>query len=351
MPSSAIVDFEFTRRSDQMAIKNIQNVVIAGVTGNLGPAILHALTTSGLFKVTVFTRPKAKDEAKIPSPSSTTAPIPVPVDANGVPKSNIQTVQVNYDSIDNLTTHLAANSTDAVVSLLPHTAPEKQTNLIQAAVAAGVSRFIPSEFGSDLDNPVNRAAPAYKGKVAVQELLKGLAAENKISYTIMYNGAFLDWGLTHGFPIDISKRTAVLHDGGKRVYSTTTQPTIGNAVVSVLARPEETKNRVVRIAEANVTIKQLLSLVQEVIGDEGWTVTETNIDQEVEKAWTLIKQGVFSFESMMPFIYRAGWGEDAGGHFETTDNILLGVDELDPEGVKRVIQGVATRVRDEVLLG
>ncbi|KAL4735049.1 hypothetical protein BDV11DRAFT_196956 [Aspergillus similis] len=342
-----------------MVIKNIQNVAVAGVNGNLGPAVLHALTTSGLFRITVLTRLKASSEAGIRSPSSTTAPIAVPVNSGGngngngssigISKPSMQTVQVDYDSVDDLTTHLTAHSINAVVSLLPHTAPDKQTNLIQAAVAAGVYRFIPSEFGSDLDNPVNRAAPTYKGKVTIQELLKGLAAENKISYTIIYNGAFLDWGLTHGFPIDIDKRTAVLYDGGERVYSTTTQPTIGNAVVSVLAHPEETKNRVVRIAEANVTIKQLLSLVQEVIGDENWTVTETDIDQEVEKAWALIKKGVFSFESMMPFIYRAGWGKDAGGHFETTDNILLGVDELDAEGVKRVIQGVVKKMQDEAL--
>ncbi|KAL6233801.1 hypothetical protein BDW75DRAFT_231674 [Aspergillus navahoensis] len=291
-----------------MAIKNIQNVVVAGVTGNLGPAVLNALVASGRFKITVFTRPKVKGEVEIPSPSSTTTPIPIPANGNSISNSNVQTVEVNYDSIDNLTTHLTAHSADAVVSLLPHTAPDKQTNLIQAAVAAGVTRFIPSEFGSDLDNPINRAAPAFKGKVAAQELLKGLAAENKISYTIIYNGAFLDWGLTYEFPIDVSKRTAVLHDGGERVYSTTTQPTVGNAVVNVLTLPEETKNRVVRIAEANVTIKQLLSLVQDVIGHEGWTVTETKIDQEVETAWTLIKKGVFNGESMMPFIYRAVWG-------------------------------------------
>ncbi|KAL4762243.1 aromatic alcohol reductase [Aspergillus foveolatus] len=340
-----------------MATKNIQNVAVAGVNGNLGPAVLHALTTSGLFKITIFTRLKAESEAGTRSPSSASAPIQVPAynNSNGsdsgnsidTPKRSIQTVQVNYDSVDDLTTHLTAHSIHAVVSLLPHTAPNTQTNLIQAAVAAGVYRFIPSEFGSDLDNPVNRAAPTYKGKVTIQELLKGLAAENKISYTIIYNGAFLDWGLTHGFPIDLEKRTAVLYDGGERVYSTTTQQTIGHAVVSVLANPEETKNRVVRIAEANVTIKQLLSLVQEVVGDKDWTVTETDIDQEIDKAWALIKKGVFSFESMMPFIYRAGWGKDAGGHFETTDNILLGVNELDAEGVKSVIEGVVKKLRDE----
>ncbi|KAL4812473.1 hypothetical protein BDW67DRAFT_193636 [Aspergillus spinulosporus] len=323
-----------------MAIKNIQNVAVAGVNGILGPAVLHALTTSGLFRITIFTRLKPESEAGTRSPSSTSAPIQVPVSNNGdgnrtgnsagIPKPSIETVQVNYDSVDDLTTHLSAHSIHAVVSLLPHTAPDKQTNLIHAVVAAGVYHFIPSEFGSDLDNPVNRAAPPYKGKVTVQELLKGLAAENKISYTIVYNGAFLDWGLTHGFPIDIAKRTAVLHDGGERVYSTTTLATIAHAVVSVLAHPEETKNRVVRIADANITIKQLLSLVQEVVGHEDWAVTETDIDQEVEKAWALIKKGVFSFESMMPFIYRAGW------------------DELDAEGVKRVIADVVKKLRNKV---
>ncbi|KAL4948561.1 hypothetical protein BDW69DRAFT_189152 [Aspergillus filifer] len=294
----------------------IRNVVLAGISGNLGPAILSAVSSSSLFTVTVFTR----------AGSSTNFP------------DNVKSTEVNYDSIDDLTSKLSGQ--DAVVSTISHTAGAAQTNLIRAAAAAGVSRFVPSEFGSDLDNPINRPAPAYAPKIAAQELLKSLAEEGKISYTFVYNGAFLDWGLKVGFPVSPARKTAALHDGGERKYSTTTLPGVGQAVVGVLKNPEETKNRVVRVAEANTTLKDLLALSQEVVGADGWDVSTPSVDEQIAQAGELLKQGVHSREAIMPFIFRAIWGEGAGGYFESNDNELLGVKTLDEEGLKKIIQEV-----------
>ncbi|KAL4864092.1 hypothetical protein BDV12DRAFT_176695 [Aspergillus spectabilis] len=294
----------------------IRNVVLAGVSGNLGPALLTAVSSAGLFNVTVFTRPGS-------TPS-------LPAD--------VKSVEVNYASVDDLTSKLQGQ--DAVVSAIPPTAAEAQTNLIHAAVAAKVFRFLPSEFGSDLDNAANRSAPVYGTKIAAQELLKSLAADEKITYTIVYNGAFLDWGLKIGFPLSPVQKRAALHDGGERLYSTTTLPTVGKAVVGVLTHPEETKNRVVRVGEAATTLKEVLALAQEVVGAEGWTVTEPDTTAEVEKALVQVKQGVLTHETIMPFIFKAIWGAENGGLFEETDNELLGIQELDREGIKKIIQDV-----------
>jgi hypothetical protein len=207
-------------------------------------------------------------------------------------------------------------------------------------VTAKVPRFIPSEFGSDLDNALNRAAPVYGPKVEAQELLKSLAAEGKLSYTIVYTGAFLDWGLCAGFPINPVKKIAALHDGGERLYSTTTLATIGKAVVGVLNHPEETKNRVVRVGEASTTLKEVLALSQEIVGSDGWTVTEPDTTEAVEKALVQVKQGNITHETIFPFIFKAIWGEGNGGHFDKTDNELLGIQKLDKAGLKWVIQSV-----------
>ncbi|OGE47782.1 hypothetical protein PENARI_c037G05249 [Penicillium arizonense] len=294
----------------------LRNIVLAGVSGNLGPAILSAVSSSPSINVTVFTRPG----------SSPTVP------------SGVKTVEVNYDSVDDLTKNL--NGQDAIVSTIPPTSATAQTNLIHAAVAAGVKRFLPSEFGSDLHNPLNRAAPVYADKIKVQELLSSLAAEGKITYTVVYNGMFLDWGLQFGFPVNLRKKTAVLHDGGERLYTTTTLAGVGKAVVGILSHPEETKNRVVRVGEAVTTIKELLALSQDIVGGEEWTITKPDTAKEAEKALVKIKQGVFSHETILPFIYRAVWGKENGGHFTTTDNELLGIKELDKEGLQKVIQDV-----------
>ncbi|KAL2824245.1 hypothetical protein BDW59DRAFT_87369 [Aspergillus cavernicola] len=294
----------------------IRNVVLAGVSGNLGPTILAAVSASPLFTVTVFTRP------------GSTPSLP----------AGVKSVPVNYNSIDELAQHLKGQ--DAVISAIPPTAAQQQTNLIHAAVAAKVSRFLPSEFGSDLDNAANRAAPVYGPKIAAQELLKALAAEGKISYTIVYNGAFLDWGLKVGFPLDPRKKVAALHDGGERLYSTTTLGAVGKAVVGVLSKPEETKDRVVRVGEAATTLKEVLALAQEIVGSDGWAVTEPDTTEEAEKALVKIKQGVLTGETIMPFIFKAIWGAENGGHFNTTDNELLGIQTLDKADIKKIIQNV-----------
>ncbi|KAL3462138.1 hypothetical protein BJX64DRAFT_259694 [Aspergillus heterothallicus] len=294
----------------------IRNVVLAGVSGNLGPAILKAVSSSPTFNVTVFTRPGS-------------SPLATP---------GVETIEVDYESIDDLTSKLQGK--DAVVSTIPPTAAGAQTNLIKAAVAANVSRFLPSEFGSDLHNALNRAAPVYKPKVETQELLKELAGQDKLSYTIVYTGAFLDWGLKVGFPINPVKKTALLHDGGERLYTTTTLATVGKAVVGVLNHPEETKNRVVRVGEVSTTLKEILALSQEIVGADGWDVTEPDTTEDVEKALALIKQGNFSREAILPFISKAIWGEGNGGHFDKTDNELLGIQKLDRAGLKQLIQSV-----------
>ncbi|GFF59310.1 hypothetical protein IFM46972_11348 [Aspergillus udagawae] len=294
----------------------LRNIVLAGVSGNLGPAILTAVSSSPSFAVTVFTRPGS-------SPA--------------VP-SAVKTVEVNYDSIDDLTVKLRGQ--DAIVSTIPPTAAAAQTNLIHAAVAAGVPRFLPSEFGGDLDNPINREAPTFAAKVEAQGLLKSLAVKGKITYTVVYTGAFLDWGLRVGFPVDPRNKKATLHDGGERLYTTTTLGGVGKAVVGVLTHPEGTKNRVLRVGEAVTTIKELLALSQEVVGNEGWTITEPDTAEEAEKALAKIKQGVFTLDTMMPFVYRAVWGKGTGGHFTTTDNELLGLEVLDKAGLKKLIQDI-----------
>lgn len=252
--------------------------------------------------------------------------------------SGVKTVEVNYDSIDDLTAKLWGQ--DAIVSTIPPTAAAAQTNLIHAAVAAGVPRFLPSDFGGDLDNPINRAAPTFAAKVEAQELLNSLATEGKITYTVVYTGWFLDWGFRVGFPVDPRNKTATLHDGGERLYTTTTLGGVGKVVVGVLNHPEETKNRVVRVGEAVTTIKELLALSQELVGGEGWTITKPDTAEEAEKAVVKIKQGVFTLDTLMPFVYRAAWGKDTGGHFTTTDNELLGLEVLDKAGLKKLIQDI-----------
>ena len=67
--------------------------------------------------------------------------------------------------------------------------------IIDAAIRAGVQRFIPAEFGSNTEDPaVVERLPMFKSKLAVLDHLKMVSATNtNFSYTAICNGAFFDW--------------------------------------------------------------------------------------------------------------------------------------------------------------
>ena len=103
-------------------------------------------------------------------------------------------------------------SQDAVISTVGDTpgAVAAQKNLIEASIATGVKRFIPSEFGSDTMNAKVRSLPFFADKLKHQDLLERAAAEHEgFSYSIMITGPFLDWGLSVvPFIINVGSRSA-----------------------------------------------------------------------------------------------------------------------------------------------
>jgi hypothetical protein len=70
--------------------------------------------------------------------------------------------------------------------------------LIDAAVAAGVKRFVPSEFGANnLDPRARKLAPVYDAKGAMREYLsaKTAASNGRFSWTSFSCGSWLDWSV------------------------------------------------------------------------------------------------------------------------------------------------------------
>lgn len=201
-----------------------------------------------------------------------------------------------------------------------------QLPLIEASIAAGVKRFVPSEFGSDTGNPKSSKLPFYQTKIAVHQHLQEQAAVHpEFTYTLIRNGVFLDWGLALGFHLQFDSETPPFYDGGDRPFSTTTLATIGQAVVGVLRHFDETRNRVVFVHDAVVTQRKILSMAQKIAPDRKWNpVTVSTVDMEANSRDSYAK-GVFDLNSSLGFLCRAIFGEGYGGEFENVDNELLGI--------------------------
>ena len=112
---------------------------------------------------------------------------------------------------------LAFAGQDAVLSLLGLSAiGDQQYALVEAAVKAGVKRFLPSEFG--LDNAsaqVLAVLPPFRVRTELVDTLKAKqAAGSPMEWTAVIAGMFLDWGFRIGFlGLDVEQRTAELVHG------------------------------------------------------------------------------------------------------------------------------------------
>lgn len=224
----------------------------------------------------------------------------------------------------------AVKGQDAVISALNHTALGNQRALLDASVSAGVQRFILSEYGSDTYNSKAAPLPVFAPKKTEQQYAEELAAQGKISYTILITGPFLDFGLNLGFlGPNLKKKQFTYYDGGIAKFSTTTRATIAKAVIGVLTKLEETKNRAVYVQDAAVTQKDLFRLSKQVLGEDGWTEVDGGATEENEKlSYEKLAKGQKDMGVFMAFLMSAIFREGYGGHFQQLDNELFGIAEL-----------------------
>lgn len=273
-------------------------------SGALGGPVLNALIKSGRFNVTVVKRP------------STSASFPGLVTVRTADLSSVESVTAAF------------KGQDAVVSTVGMAGLPGQSVLVEAATAANVKRFLPSDFGSDLANPKASAQPVFQYKVDIQKALREAAdAKPDFTYTLICNGAFLDWGLENNFLLNWKESKPKLFDGGKAVFSATFLDTVGEAVVGVLSNPEETKNRFVYVKDIDISQNQLLEIAKKVDPGKKWEEPLDIDTAELEKSsYEGVAKGDYSPAVMYAFIFRAIFGPpEYGARFSQTDNELLGI--------------------------
>ncbi|APA11187.1 hypothetical protein SS1G_11394 [Sclerotinia sclerotiorum 1980 UF-70] len=297
----------------------IKNVAFVGASGALGLPVLDVLIKSNKFNITVLTRAASKSTPELPT--------------------SVTILPVDFTSVTSLTSALQTQNIDAVVSCVGAPGLQGQSLLIDAAVAAGVKRFLPSEFGSDLSNPLAKPLPVFADKITTQAHLEAAVAKNpSLTYTYVRNGPFLDWGLEHKLLLDLSSGTSTIYDGGDVLFSTTTLETIGKAVVGVLEKFEETKNRAVYIQDIQITQNRLLELAKKVAPEKKWESVHAETAKILASSNERAARGEFNMEVIIGYIIVSVFGKGYGGRMEKTDNELLGLKEKTDADVEAILK-------------
>ena len=249
------------------------------------------------------------------------------------PRVKVQVV--DYSSLDSLIAALKGQ--DALVNTLGAIPGEIHLRLADAAHAAGVQRYLPSEFGSNTANPLTSKLPIFSDKVSVVQRLQELSQQDKaFSYSSLITGPFFDWGVQNKFIINLDGPSTSIFDGGDNPFSTTTLPAIGKAVVGILQHPNETKNRYVYVSEAEVTQKQLLQWSGKADQIQIESVDTADLEQQAYQAIKQSPPDVITFA--VNLIRRAIFAKGYGGSFSETDNELLGIPRLTEAQIIEVVK-------------
>lgn len=230
-------------------------IALIGGTGALGSHILNALLfTFAPSSITILTRQSSKPPT-VPS-GVTIKPLPSYTDSSAVIP--------------------ALEGCDILVSALGTKVLYLQPQLVDCAIAAGVRRFIPSEFTKDVTDAEYRRTA--KADLALQRIRWAderarIAQGGKIEFTTFVTATLIDTCFDEEdfWAFDFEKKHAILYGGGKGKRTGCSLEFTGKCVAAALKMPEsQMKNERIRIAETEFTGREILDCLEAATGGEKW---------------------------------------------------------------------------------
>ncbi len=220
-------------------------IVVAGATGNLGGRVVKALLERGAC-VRALVRPGTAQER-----------------VQLLERLGADIVIVDFGQPSQVA--LACSCTSCVVSALQglrNVILETQELLLDAAIQAGVPRFIPSDYSIDF----TKSPPGENRNLDLRRDFHKILDKASISATTIFNGAFTDM-LTGQMPLILFRLRRVLYwgDADQRMDFTSIDDT---AAFTASAALDRSTPRFLRIAGDQLSARELTVVATEVTGEK-----------------------------------------------------------------------------------
>lgn len=300
---------------------SLQKIALIGATGDLGSHILDALVDAGSFEVTVLQRKSSQSKPKHSS------------------KIRIVSVADDYP-FDGMKQCLQGQ--DAVIVAFRLKDLEQHYRIADAAVAAGVKRFIPADFGS-CDSSSQRAQeliPLFKKKSGMGDRLQELArSHSNFTWTSIVCGHFFDWGLKEDFlHFNLASCTADILDDGNMKSSQSTLERVAQVTARILQRPKETSNRVLFVQSFCVSQNEVLASLEKATTSK-WTVNRIDSEKFIREHKQKAEAGDAQANEELVFALGA-----VDGNWETRDEFAMSLLGLENENLDDVVKRVVASV-------
>ncbi len=218
-------------------------ILVAGATGNLGLRITKALCNNNA-QVRAIVRPSS-EAAKI---------------------TTLENLGVQIYKVDDWTVEeikVACEGVSCVVSVLAglrEVVIDAQKVLLDAAIAAGVPRFIPSDYSLDFTN----FSPGENRNLDLRREFHKYLDQTSIASTSIFNGAFADL-LVEQMPFILTKKKMVIYWGNKdRRWAFTTMDNTAEYTAKVALDPSTP--RYLRIAGDQISPRKAREIACNVYG-------------------------------------------------------------------------------------
>lgn len=299
----------------------LKNVVLIGAGGNLGPHILKALDSDPYFTLSILSRKSSK--STFPS------------------HIKVHSIGDDYPESELLE---AFKGQDAVVSTISATNNQQQHAIIDAAIKAGVKRFIPAEFGANSqDKGATELVPIFAMKNQVTDYLRTKEAKG-LTWSAIVTGAFFDWGLQTGFlGFDLAARKAQIYDSGNVKWSATTLSSVGLSVTGTLKNAEKTANQHIFVDSFTISQNELLASLEKATGKK-WEVEHMDSEKQTKWAQQAMKDGNMGglYTLLLIATYSGKHGGDFPAHQKMANDLLGLPKENMDDVVAAVVKGSAT---------
>lgn len=323
--------------SQPAGFKNhIEMVAIVGAGGNIGKYIANALLKTGNHRVTAITR----------------------VDSKNKPPAGVSTAIVNYEDQNSLVEAMKGH--DALLITMSVMAPrESQTQLINAAHAAGVPWIMPNEWGSDPEQTeMQNATQIGYASRQVREYIDNLEGMNRLGLAcgFWYEHSLCTFKQAYGF--DVEKKEVTFYDDGNTKINTSTWPQCGLGVAKLLSLPilpeneedksltlEQFRNKFLYISSFYISQKDMFASILRVTGtkEDEWKIEYEDSKQRFEDGQKEFAAG--NRLGFGKFLYaRVFYPDGCGSYEKKLDNEKLNLpkedlDEYTKKGIELAESG------------
>ncbi|KAL1729905.1 hypothetical protein EV714DRAFT_237139 [Schizophyllum commune] len=213
-----------------------KSIAVAGAQSNIGKVAVNALAATSGVSVLVLTRKTTPRPDWLPQ---------------GVAHAGI-----DYDDVDGTAKVLREHKVEVIISAVTTTAVPQQIPLANAAKAAGVQLFVPSEFGTITKGwKKGEVSPYLAPKVEVADHLESIGLPSLRIFT----GSFIEF-ITTLVGYNVNKKVNIIKSlSGDTPFSATTTSDIGGYVAHVVTHYplSELANKALRIEGEELTLNGL----------------------------------------------------------------------------------------------